>query len=117
MKNTVTLGGAEQNVAPLKALQTAQFLDETPSTTLDRVKCSMRVIGQSLQNAGSLLVQGVTDEDLPAKINDLALSLKEVDNAFAAVIEISGLRVAKPEEKTGEAPAAESTSNESSAAS
>lgn len=116
MTNTITLGGNAHNVAPLKALQVAEFYDAIEAseneTKVQTITRSLRTVARSLRNAGSPLVEGLDEAQAIAKIDDVA-DWTEVDAAFGKVLEISGLKKAPQ----GEAPAAESTSNESSAAS
>lgn len=119
MENTIVLGGAQRQIAPLKSLQVAAFYDaiddakegETKVKTFTR---SLRIIGLALKNGKDQLVEGLDEEQTIAKIDETA-AWKEVDEAFGKVLEISGLR--KSDDAAGEAPAAESISNASSAAS
>ena len=114
---TITLGGVEYQAAPLRSLQVAGFYDAIDAageheTKTAMMRRTMRTIAQSLRNAG---VEQLADLDDDAAINwlDSNAAFREVDPAFAKVLELSGLQKA-PE---GEAPAAGSTSNGSSAAS
>jgi hypothetical protein len=113
--NTITLGGAESPIAPLKTVQVASFLDATQNTKTNVQICSLsiRVLVQSLQNAKAPLVEGLDDNAAFEKIND-QMSFFELQPAFVTVLNLSGVKVPEP----GEAPAAmDSTSNEPIAAS
>jgi hypothetical protein len=117
MANTVTLGGAEYSIAPLKALQVAAFFDEleTGKDGETKVKVftrSIRVIAQSLANAKDPVVSSLSESDAMEAVNNTA-TFEEITPAFLAVLDVSGLKKGT----TGEATAAESTGNESSAAS
>jgi hypothetical protein len=111
---TIAAGGQELTLAPLKSRQVAAFFDANDPNAKQSavVDLSLRVIAQSLQNANDPFAQGVSSDELPAKIDD-AFSWREVNEAFVAVLDVTGLKKA-PE---GEAPAAaDSTSSESTAA-
>jgi hypothetical protein len=113
---TVKVKGEEQTLAPLKSLQVADLLDDlandkdNKTSTATVIRRSLRVVAQSLGNGGA--PQGTTIDDAIATLND-GIEFKDLDAAFAQVMDITGLR----KTKEGEAPAAESTSTESSAAS
>jgi hypothetical protein len=115
---SITLGGETRLVAPLKSLQTAEFLDAVAAAPENESKVSswtraIRTLARSMMNGGDPLVSGLSEDDAIQKINDTAITFNEIDPAFAAVIELSGMKRAT----AGEAPAAESTSSASSAAS
>lgn len=115
---TITLGGEECGISPLKSLQVAELLDEIEAGKAANenqaavVKRSLKTIAHALANGKHRLVEGLNEADAIDKINDVA-AWKEVNAAFLTVLDVCGLR----KTTEGEAQAAESTSNESSAAS
>ena len=113
---SITLGGAMYSIAPLKSLQVAELFDsmtdaaETKVATFTR---SLRTVARSIQNVKgqSSGIDSLSEDDAIDLINDTA-EWQEVDGAFGAVLDLSGLR----KKAEGEATAAGSISSESSVA-
>lgn len=114
---TVKVGESDLNLAPLKSLQVAEFMDDAtsgnPQSASSVIRRSLRVVAQSLANGGSPQAEKI--DDAIAALNE-KIAYTDLDPAFREVMKITGISL-EAKSPEGEAPAAESTTGESSAAS